>query len=448
MQVDRNGRSAGNSPIGDAIARNTPDSWMWTIELWTRQDCIQALAQQGVREIDGQELTRASIGTIEAYLLRTTAPHYNRQLTGDQRDTVSQPLQDAEAQQLDLWPSRLPDHDSSACSEPLSVEWALAQYQESLVAGRTKNTARTYTNAVHMFIQVLRSHGVDPNNAPVESLDEDALLWLQAHVRSYAPSTEKLYLHAIRGFYDFLAGADLANVNLSRARLLLRPNARHSGGWLPQFPADDIARLLDFVQSESLLTGLQAAERLRALRDRAFLVTLADTGLRVHEACRLRRGDVDWNEGRAVIIGKGDKQAVVRFSERALRALRAYTEARAALDGTTGKPLASLPLFARHDKGAGGKIKPITTARGRNIVHERVAQALGESASGSITPHSLRHYFVTTVLRASGNLKMAQELARHTSIQVTQRYAHLSNDELDRGYHEIFDRNASDKTRD
>ncbi|MGE5073172.1 MAG: tyrosine-type recombinase/integrase, partial [Anaerolineae bacterium] len=83
-----------------------------------------------------------------------------------------------------------------------------------------------------------------------------------------------------------------------------------------------------------------------------------------------------------------------------------------------------------------------TTATGRNIVHERVVQALGEPARGRITPHSLRHYFVTTVLRASGNLKMAQELARHTNIAVTQRYAHLSDDELDRGYHEIFNKPA------
>jgi site-specific recombinase XerD len=47
---------------------------------------------------------------------------------------------------------------------------------------------------------------------------------------------------------------------------------------------------------------------------------------------------------------------------------------------------------------------------------------------------------VTTVLRASGgNLKLAQELARHRNITVTQRYAHLSDDELDRGYYDIFD---------
>jgi hypothetical protein len=42
-------------------------------------------------------------------------------------------------------------------------------------------------------------------------------------------------------------------------------------------------------------------------------------------------------------------------------------------------------------------------------------------------------------LRGSGNLKMAQELARHKNIAVTQRYAHLSDDELDKGYWDVFE---------
>jgi integrase/recombinase XerC len=102
--------------------------------------------------------------------------------------------------------------------------------------------------------------------------------------------------------------------------------------------------------------------------------------------------------------------------------------------------LPSLPLFARHDRGAGKKVRPISTTTGRKIVAQRVAQALGANSSGMITPHSFRHYFVTTVLRGSGgNLKMAQELARHRNIAVTQRYAHLSDDELDECYWDIFD---------
>jgi len=105
---------------------------------------------------------------------------------------------------------------------------------------------------------------------------------------------------------------------------------------------------------------------LREMRDRAFIITLADTGLRVHEACNLRRGDIDWGEGRAQIIGKGDKEAIVRFSRRSQKAIKDYLELRVSLDGASGKQLSSLPLFARHDKGSGKKIKPITPTTGRN----------------------------------------------------------------------------------
>ena len=48
-------------------------------------------------------------------------------------------------------------------------------------------------------------------------------------------------------------------------------------------------------------------------------------------------------------------------------------------------------------------------------------------------------YFVRVVLRGlGGNLKLDQELARNKNIAIAQRYAHLADDDLDRGYHEIF----------
>ncbi len=119
--------------------------------------------------------------------------------------------------------------------------------------------------------------------------------------------------------------------------------------------------------------------------------------------------------------------------------MRDYLQARAELDGAGGKALAALPIFARHDKAVGKKTKPISTTTGRAIVRDRVRECLGEDAVGTITPHSFRHYFVTTILGSTGNLKLAQVLARHTNIAVTQRYSHLADDELDQKYQEIFD---------
>jgi site-specific recombinase XerD len=321
----------------------------------------------------------------------------------------------------------------------LTVNDAVKAYLKTVQDARSENTARAYSTALAVFMRVLKEHWIEPET-PASKLSEDGLAWMMAYMKVYASSTERLYTQAVKGFYEYLAAERLAEINLPRIDLFIKNRSRKPGQRLPQFPRDDIERVLEYAEQLVGKLSDNPTIRLREMRDRAFLLTLADTGLRVHEACKLHRGDIDWNEGRAVIIGKGNKQAVVRFSTRSLAALKDYLTTRALLDGGSGRPLPTLPLFARHDKGAGKKVKSITTTTGRNIVSERVRQILGDQSEGRITPHSFRHYFVTTVLRASGNLKLAQELARHASIQVTQRYAHLSDDELDKGYHEIFEK--------
>jgi integrase/recombinase XerC len=319
-----------------------------------------------------------------------------------------------------------------------TISQSIDEYIRNITAARSNNTARTYRNALNFFGIILKQKGIVIDQAPPTALSEEFVSWLAMALKDFSPATERLYLTAVAGFYEYLSAEKLSDINLPRMRMLIRQRARRPGQRLPQFPYNNIEYIIDYVNNIAFLDGRSPVERLRILRDRAFLLTLADTGLRVHEACNLRRGDIDWNEGKALVIGKGDRQAVIRFSSRSLSALRDYLSSRSATDGASGRPLTSLPIFARHDRGAGNKVKPITTATGRNIVIQRVKEALGAEAVGTITPHSFRHYFVTVVLRSSGNLKLAQELARHRNISVTQRYAHLSDDELDEGYWDIF----------
>lgn len=311
-------------------------------------------------------------------------------------------------------------------------------YLDNVYLSRSESTYRTYKNAMNKFSEVLTAGKLAPDETAITQLSEDTIAWLAAELKSYSPATEQCYLTAATGLFEFIAGEEILDVNLPRVRLLIKQRARRPGIRLPQFPRNQIDEMVDFALDLSQQPTDDERQRLINYRDRAFLVTLADTGLRVHEACGLRRGDVDWNESRAIVIGKGNREAVVRFSQRALQALKDYLTLRAKLDGATGKSLGALPIFARHDKAAGDSIRPISTTTGRQIVKDRVRQALGEEAVGTITPHSFRHYFVTTVLQASGNLKLAQELARHKNIAVTQRYSHLSDDELDKEYLDIF----------
>ena len=331
-------------------------------------------------------------------------------------------------------------------AEIITIRKAMRMYIDMIALARSKKTAETYGFALQAFSALLAEKQIEIDVVPITDLPDDAVGWFAAWLKQHSPATEQLYLQASIGFYQFLAAELIASPNIERLKQLVRMRSRKTGQRLPQFPRESIEKVLEAIQQLPPSPTGDASpndnDYLRNLRDRAFLLTLADTGLRVHEACALRRGDIDWNEGRAIIIGKGDKQAVIRFSTRCMAALKDYLEARASLDGASGRPLQSLPLFVRHDKGAGQKVKGMTTTTGRNIVDERVRQILGDEADGSITPHSFRHYFVTTVLRASGNLKLAQELARHANIAVTQRYAHISDDELDKGYHEIFEKSG------
>lgn len=320
-----------------------------------------------------------------------------------------------------------------------SVKQAINQFLDYVKSARSKNTHRTYSTAMKVFAQTLKENNFPTENNSPEDLSEDSVAWFASDLKYYSPATERLYLTAAKGFFEYLMAERLANPNLPRINMLIRQRARRPGQRLPQFPKNDIEEVIKYANNLVFMASKDKAGMLRNLRDRAFLLTLADTGMRVHEACGIRRGDIDWNEAKAIIIGKGNQQAVIRFSKRSLRALRDYLNARREIDGATGKRLVSLPVFSRHDLGAGKDIKPITTTTGRNIVSQRVDESLGHEAVGSITPHSFRHYFVTTVLQGSGNLKLAQELARHKNISVTQRYAHLTDDELDRGYWNIFE---------
>ena len=324
------------------------------------------------------------------------------------------------------------------------IQDCIDRYLNSVKLSRSANTYRTYANAMHMFSEVLTSNGLNMAANEIDSLREDAVIWMATALKDFSSATEQVYMTAVVGLYEYIAGDNLAQINLPRVRLLVKQRTRRPGVRLPQFPKTDIEKVLDYAEDLKTKPYENQVERLINLRDRAFLITLADTGLRVHEACNLRRGDIDWHESRAVIVGKGNKEAVLRFSKRSLTAMKDYLQARAEMDGVGGKALSSLPVFARHDKAVGTKMKPISTTTGRAIVRDRVEECLGEEAVGTITPHSFRHYFVTTILGSTGNLKLAQVLARHTNIAVTQRYSHLADDELDKKYQEIFDDSQHD----
>ncbi|MBI9051348.1 MAG: tyrosine-type recombinase/integrase [Anaerolineaceae bacterium] len=310
--------------------------------------------------------------------------------------------------------------------------------------GKSKQTVKAYRQGINRYLSVLEENGVDIHGS-LDQLTIDTYDWMLASMAEKQDATRNLYITAVTGFLSYLIAMDLININHVNMQLLKASAMKKNPARLPQFSKDNINKVIIYAQSLDAMPAEDYEEKLRNYRDKALILTLADTGLRIHEACNLVRGSIDFDEGKAIITGKGNKDAVIRFTARSLRAIRDYIGLRSTLDGDLGKKLSSLPLFMRHDRHVGKKSKKyqldnISTETGREIIKLRVLECLGPDAVGSITPHSFRHYFVTVVLNTTNNVRIAQELARHSNIATTTRYTHLTNQELDQAYYDSFEK--------
>ncbi len=285
---------------------------------------------------------------------------------------------------------------------------------------RSPRTVFTYKNALEQFVYALGEDHAE--------LTTEAYKKFLVTLKSKSPSTQRVYTTAVRKFYAFCKAGN--PVELKEAT---DHSTRKQGRRIVNFNREAVEQVIR--HCEALQGDDSSRASLEALRDRAFVLTLADTGLRISEACALKRGDIDWLEQRAVIIGKGDKQAVVRFSNRAVEALKVYLHARSSVEPNSRKPLASQPLFARHDIRASRTIRPITPGGMWKAIKERMEEAGLER--NAVRIHDFRHYFVTMTYLAKHDLKLSQILARHESISTTNRYAHFGS-EADKAYDEIF----------
>src|SRR4030065_1644725 len=107
-----------------------------------------------------------------------------------------------------------------------TIAKAVEDYLPSAALARSTNTARTYRQALAAFLGLLERHGVDATHLQAQKATEDWIRWFLDHLKVYAPATERLYLTAGAGWYDYLAAETLAEVNLPRLRMLIRRRAR------------------------------------------------------------------------------------------------------------------------------------------------------------------------------------------------------------------------------
>jgi len=163
------------------------------------------------------------------------------------------------------------------------------------------------------------------------------------------------------------------------------------------------------------LLALPDIETPTGRRDRAILMLLYNTGLRVGELCALNRDDVTlptkgW--GALQVVGKGRRLHRLPINRPAADALLTYLADRNDTEQA---------LFLNRN---GTRF----SVRGIALLVNRYLQAAGITDRSG--PHLLRHTFATHALRARPNLRAVQELLGHAWVTTTQRYTHLEIEDL------------------
>ncbi len=183
-------------------------------------------------------------------------------------------------------------------------------------------------------------------------------------------------------------------------------------------------KLPKFIYYNDLLEIINESSKDKdGVRDRLIIEMLYATGVRVSELINIKINDIDFNNRRIIVLGKGNKERIVYYGEYAEEVLKEYMK--------THERKNHNYLFVN---SKGGKL----TDRGVRYIIDNIMSKL--SVKTHVTPHVLRHTFATDMLNNGCDIKVVQELLGHSSLKATEIYTHVTNEHLKKVYYECFPR--------
>ena len=328
--------------------------------------------------------------------------------------------------------------------------------------GLSENTIRSYGYDLREYLEWLKRRNLTVETAKLIDLD-DYLIFLAKNENKNSSINHKIYV--LRVFYKWLQRREIVRENMMIHLDTLKQPKR-----LPHF--------LTLEQQEKILKEAKKSNSKPAWmreRDRLLMLFLIDTGLRVDEVSRVRLQDLDLREQIIRVIGKGDKERIVVISDRLKLAMESYLKrieklrlgpiknfagfaARGLSAEDVGKEIGKSRVAVRIALKRSEKFKLVRRPRtlpevkrlwnkvrkspqkllffnrkGRPLDTRyifRIVKDLGRRIGKSdLHPHMLRHSFATNLRRKGADLLLMKEALGHSSVNTTQMYAHIGDEE-------------------
>lgn len=269
------------------------------------------------------------------------------------------------------------------------------------VRGRAVSTSRAYDHDLARFTDWLSQRGItQPKDVTTRVIEDylqplDCSMARKARIRS-----------SISTFFSFLMNRGIINAN----------------------PADRLESIKLPTKEPVYLTPQQCLAFLAAVtkttpyfrhRDMAIMKLLLKSGLRRAEVISLNIEDVDLNHGSMRITRKGNKQQVLPLHPDLVADLTAYIEHENRHSG---------PLFMSK---RGNRLSAV------ELWHLVKKYAKAAGLSKTVTVHSLRHSFASTLLGQNVSTSYIQSLMGHQHLSTTARYLHFQDQQLRAALEEV-----------
>jgi integrase/recombinase XerD len=298
--------------------------------------------------------------------------------------------------------------------------------------GLSKNTQIAYKRDLSAFVKFAKQNGIT-DTRDVKRQQITAFL-SGLRVKGYKGASISRNLACLRGWFGWQKDSGIIGTDPTEAFANPQKTKR-----LPLIlTSDEISRILAAADSA---------------RDRLILELLYGAGLRVSELVGLDRKDINISQHYVRCLGKGSKERIVPFGQKALQAIQDYLKEINEQDAAPPIKKRGRPTKSKFATTTPGSSEPsvksahahvrtqpllLTTdgTRLSRLVVWQIVRRVATSAgiTKKLSPHTLRHSFATHLLENGADLRAVQELLGHSSVVTTQLYTHVSRGHLRRAY--------------
>lgn len=174
-------------------------------------------------------------------------------------------------------------------------------------------------------------------------------------------------------------------------------------------------KLPDVLSHEEITAIMEAIDYSKpaGVREKTIVMLLYGSGLRVSELVSLKLNNLFLDEGFIKVLGKGNKERFVPIGGKTIKQINTYIE-----------------KFRDYKVNQNSQNHLILNQRGGSLSRVSIFNLIKKLAifagiKKTISPHTLRHSFATTLIEAGANLRAVQQMLGHESITTTEIYTHL-----------------------